>query len=61
MSKYIRITIFDYKYNAVRFLKSTMYKQRMWEMYVEPKQILVYTNVQRLNLDQIVLWCIVFP
>ena len=29
MRKYIRITIFDYKYNAVRFLKSTMYKQRM--------------------------------
>ena len=47
MSKYIRITIFDYiKYNAVRFLKSTMYKQRMWEMYVEPNQIFVYTNVQ---------------
>ena len=52
MSKYIGITIFDYiKYNAVRFLKSTMYKQRMWEMYVEPNQILVYTNVQRLNFN----------
>ena len=24
--------------------KSLMFKQHMWEMYVEPKQILVYTK-----------------
>jgi hypothetical protein len=30
--------------NAVRFLKSTMCKQRMLDMYVEPKQIIVYTK-----------------
>jgi hypothetical protein len=39
---FISKSLFDY--NAKRFLKSTMYKRRMWEMYVEPKQILIYTK-----------------
>jgi hypothetical protein len=39
---FVSQSLFDY--NAVRFLKSTMCKQRMWEMYVEPKQILVCTK-----------------
>jgi hypothetical protein len=42
---FVSQSLFDYKYNAVRLLKSTMYinDPYIWEMCVEPKQMLVYT------------------